>query len=179
MLRICKESRKVAAKCYKRCYEKAQRSPELGARRWSGNLNDLREEKLKSILSDGNELFVNFSADIFIVSRHPDIPHEQKNVGLADYNFKPFQIHLVQRVQQVYSERRALMFPEAIFSNTWIREYTLVMDGPTKRIRESRGPIVADITRRKFRTFLQSRLWVFLSGKELNVPLVKWEVELR
>ncbi|KAL2062055.1 hypothetical protein VTL71DRAFT_6321 [Oculimacula yallundae] len=147
MLHACRESRIMASRYYKRCYEKAQQQPENKAIKWTGTSQELQEAKRNDQSQDGTAIFVNFASDIFIHSQCPATAQDRglRSADIRDYNFKPIQLRFCQTVQQVYSEEKGMAFPLQLLCFANIKEYGIELDGDSKEVISRLTPIGRDV----------------------------------
>ncbi|KAH7372131.1 hypothetical protein BKA64DRAFT_649336 [Cadophora sp. MPI-SDFR-AT-0126] len=175
----CRESKAVASKHYKRCYEKAQLAAGKKPISWSEIPKvELKQAKKVAMSTNGKYLYVNFACDIFLVEKFPATEHLHTSEHIYDYNFKHFQLQWVQRVQQVYKEDVGMSFPLLLFWFAGIRIYRLELDSRSKELISGLSELEAGIHMRQFRVSVMSALLHFLDKMPLRVAITNWEVEM-
>ncbi|KAL5325323.1 hypothetical protein ACEPPN_006448 [Leptodophora sp. 'Broadleaf-Isolate-01'] len=179
MVGACQESRKLASKYYRRCYEKAQRSPEDGDKQWRGTSAELRQAKSESMTSEGTAIYVNFSRDIFVLSKCPTVDHAIRSEHFIDYNFKPRYLQYVTRLQQTYNEKKGMPFPLMLFCIARIRDYGMELDEFSKEVVAALTGVDREFHLAGLKYSLMKGLLHFLPDLPSKVNMTKWNVELR
>ncbi|KAG4429603.1 hypothetical protein IFR05_014910 [Cadophora sp. M221] len=179
MVGACQESRKLASRYYRRCYEKAQRSPEDGDREWRGTRAELKQAKTDSMTSDGTAIYVNFSQDIFVLTKCRTIDHELRSEHFTDYNFKPKYLQYVQRIQQTYNEKKGMAFPLLLFFIARIWNYGLEMDEFSKEVVGTLSGVDRELHSAGVKYDVMKGLLHFMPYLPDKVNMGKWNVELR
>ncbi|CZS91418.1 hypothetical protein WAI453_011676 [Rhynchosporium graminicola] len=179
ILLACWESRRVGSLHYKRIFEKAQQLSENKDLRWRGTNEELIEAKRAAQLTNSNIIYVNFSRDIFVHVRCPAIAHEQGAEHIHNYNFKPFFLQCVERIQQIYSENNGMPFPIQLFAMSRIWDYGFELGEDSKEVIKGLTGVERDVHMYQLRLCVITGLFHFLGGVHLKVLLWEWNVELR
>ncbi|KAH7311053.1 hypothetical protein BKA65DRAFT_484842 [Rhexocercosporidium sp. MPI-PUGE-AT-0058] len=178
----CRESQEQAKKKYRRCFEKAQRSPEDEEKQWRGSQAQLKQAKHESIASGANRgtaLYVNFTSDIFILSKCPATEHECRSDHPVDYNLKPAYLRFIHRLQQTYSEEKGMSFPLLLFGLARIWDYGVELDEASKKIVGALRGVDRELHLMSFKYTLMRGLLHFSPDLPPQAAMEKWNVELR
>ncbi|PVH75703.1 hypothetical protein DL98DRAFT_592965 [Cadophora sp. DSE1049] len=162
----CRESKVVASKYYKRCYEKAQLVAGKKPISWSETpKEELMQAKKVAMNTNGTYLYVNFASDIFLLEKFPATEHLCRSEHIYDYNFKHYQLQWVQRVQQVYKEELGMSFPLLLFWFAGMWDYRLELDEKSKDLICGLSELEAGIHLRQFRVTVMGALLHFLAWR--------------